>query len=122
MIQPRTASRNIIGWWQPDTFPPEAGEDAVYRGILQVTRPVNVLDVEGQIALGEGGCVALGSEPAASDDLHAVRAYVPALGPEQLGDPDFKQTHRVRYCYIAGAMANGIASERMVEAMGCRAI
>ncbi|MBI5247734.1 MAG: PfaD family polyunsaturated fatty acid/polyketide biosynthesis protein [Elusimicrobia bacterium] len=44
------------------------------------------------------------------------RASAPALMPEQLGDPAFLKEHGVRYAYATGAMANGIASEALVEA------
>ncbi len=75
--------------------------------------------------------------PAVSDatqDLAALRAAlldvrnpvrvsgaeVPALGPEALGDPEFRREHGVRYAYATGSMANGIASVELVEA-GARA-
>ncbi len=61
---------------------------------------------------------------AALRDLkHPVRAgtaSAPSLLPEQLGDPEFRREHRVRYAYATGAMANGIASVELVEA-GARA-
>ncbi len=44
--------------------------------------------------------------------------YLPALTAEKLGNPAFLKTHGVRYAYMAGAMANGIASEEMVIALG----
>ena len=37
--------------------------------------------------------------------------------PENLGDPSFLGDHGLRLPYVAGAMANGIASVEMVEAM-----
>jgi PfaD family protein len=43
---------------------------------------------------------------------------VPACVPENFGDPSFRQDHGLRYNYVAGAMANGIASADLVEAMG----
>ncbi len=48
--------------------------------------------------------------------VRAGAASAPALMPEQLGDPAFREEHGVRYAYATGAMANGIASERLVEA------
>ena len=36
----------------------------------------------------------------------------------QLGDRGFRETYGVEYCYYAGAMAMGIASEEMVIALG----
>ena len=37
---------------------------------------------------------------------------------EHLGDQSFCRDHGVRYAYVAGAMANGIGSAEIVEAMG----
>ncbi|MDH4260516.1 MAG: PfaD family polyunsaturated fatty acid/polyketide biosynthesis protein [Gammaproteobacteria bacterium] len=39
------------------------------------------------------------------------------LKPENLGDESFRRDHRLRYAYVAGAMANGIASTRLVAEM-----
>jgi hypothetical protein len=67
------------------------------------------------------------SSPAESSDLRAQlrdlrsrvtkgAAVAPILMPENLGDPAFRREHGVRYAYATGAMANAIASERLVEA------
>lgn len=53
-----------------------------------------------------------------SEEGETVYAYAPALHPENLGDPAFKKNYGLRYAYVAGAMANGITSVRMVEEMG----
>ena len=42
---------------------------------------------------------------------------IPALKPEFLGDESFRRDHRLRFAYVAGAMANGIASTRLVGEM-----
>ncbi|MEO8143143.1 MAG: PfaD family polyunsaturated fatty acid/polyketide biosynthesis protein [Betaproteobacteria bacterium] len=44
-------------------------------------------------------------------------SHFPALKPENLGDASFRRDHRLRYAYVAGAMANGIASTRLVAEM-----
>jgi hypothetical protein len=44
--------------------------------------------------------------------------YVPAIRPDSLGDLDFKRRHGLKYAYVAGAMANGIASTALVKTMG----
>ena len=44
-------------------------------------------------------------------------AALPPIYPEWLGDRSFGETHGVRYPYVTGAMANGIASEQLVIAM-----
>src|SRR5438445_7481350 len=46
-------------------------------------------------------------------------ATAPALPPEQLGDPSFRADHGLKYAYVAGAMANGIGSVEVVQAMAC---
>lgn len=46
-----------------------------------------------------------------------VLAHVPALLPNQLGHPSFQARYGVRANYVAGAMANGIASEDVVIEM-----
>jgi trans-AT polyketide synthase/acyltransferase/oxidoreductase domain-containing protein len=43
--------------------------------------------------------------------------FLPAVGLENLGDQSFKKRHGLTYPYVAGAMANGISSARMVKAM-----
>jgi trans-AT polyketide synthase, acyltransferase and oxidoreductase domains len=40
------------------------------------------------------------------------------ISPEQLGSPIFRQRHRLKYAYVAGAMYKGIASKELVIAMG----
>ena len=47
---------------------------------------------------------------------------IPAIRPEQLGDADFMDFYGVKYPYYAGSMANGIASEEMVIALGQKKI
>ena len=55
-------------------------------------------------------------------DLHptaAGRDASPSLAQvlDSLGDASFRRDHGLRYAYVAGAMANGIASVELVEAM-----
>lgn len=46
-----------------------------------------------------------------------VLGWLPPLYPEWLGDRSFGRAHGVRFPYVAGEMANGIATTRMVAAM-----
>lgn len=43
--------------------------------------------------------------------------HVPAYHLEHLGDPSFCADHGLRFAYVAGAMANGIGSADIVEAL-----
>jgi PfaD family protein len=53
------------------------------------------------------------------DTLERQSAGTPLspLKPEFLGDESFRRDHRLRFAYVAGAMANGIASTRLVGEM-----
>lgn len=51
-----------------------------------------------------------------------VTAVLPAMYPEWLGDRSFNEVHGTRFPYVSGAMANGIATTRLVIEMartGC---
>jgi trans-AT polyketide synthase, acyltransferase and oxidoreductase domains len=59
----------------------------------------------------------------AADDW-PLMGILPPLFPEWLGDRSFNEVHGTRFPYVAGAMANGIASTGLVIAMahsGCLA-
>ncbi len=78
------------------------------------------MDVNGTPGVGFGGYAVIGNSPDIPSDEGAKRyplfGYVPPLHPQDLGDRHFKDTFRLRYAYVVGAMANGITSTRMVEA------
>jgi trans-AT polyketide synthase/acyltransferase/oxidoreductase domain-containing protein len=110
--------KNIPGWWLPGNSEPELGEQAIRSAILKVTQPVYLLDLNGLPAVGRGGTITIGSDAPMQSAAVPLRAYAPSLHPEDLGDPQFKNKHNLRYAYIVGAMANGITSVKMVEKAG----
>ncbi len=65
-------------------------------------------------AVARGGIATLGSQ---SGDGQPLLAYLPPLRPSQLGSPEFLADHGLKYPYMTGAMANGIASAEIVEAI-----
>lgn len=69
----------------------------------------------GGIGLAIGG--QLQTVSAAESGDFALRGSLPPLYPEWLGDRSFCESHRVRFPYVTGAMANGIATTRLVIAM-----
>ncbi len=114
--------RKPLGWWTKQDPPAEMGNNAITSALSNVTSPVFLLNVEGQLAIGKGGSIRLGefsSKTSPPDsDSYPVIAYVPPLHPNCLGDPYFKHSHNIRYAYVIGAMANGISSVDMVEQAG----
>jgi PfaD family protein len=90
--------------------------EALDRALADVGRSLYLLTGEtDRWIVGTGGDARLGSDGGRDGEL-AIAAYVPALRPEHLGDPGFCRDHGLRYPYMAGAMANGIASVEVVEA------
>jgi trans-AT polyketide synthase/acyltransferase/oxidoreductase domain-containing protein len=86
------------------------------RALGNLRKPLRVLEEGGRFTLLSG--VALDfSTGTPSHNGSRCAAYLPPLPLENLGDPGFHQDHRLRYAYVAGAMANGIASVELVEAI-----
>ena len=102
----------VIGWWQEhlDTMSDHGWDRmaALGSGLYLVDGPAGLVlrsDQEGTLV-------------PESEEAFPVMGYVPPLGPEQLGDPDFCRDLGIRFPYLAGAMANGIGSVEIVCAMG----
>jgi PfaD family protein len=105
-----------IGWLNPGSSSLKRGRDALIAHLQTLDRPLAVVAVDGEVAVCPGGQVTLGGAPP-TDDALPLLAWVPALTPDRLGDPAFRTAYGVRANYVAGAMANGIASEDLVIAM-----
>jgi trans-AT polyketide synthase, acyltransferase and oxidoreductase domains len=111
----------IIGRWTGST-PPRIGAAAIRDAVADIFHSLYLVDGNGQVAVGPGGSIAIDEDAAGGNypgpGSYPLLACAPSLRPEALGDPEFRSDHRLRYAYVAGAMANGITSVEMVEAMG----
>jgi PfaD family protein len=108
---------NVSGWWEQHDVVPEKGNQSLRNSILKVSQPVSIIDMNGETGVGLGGTTTLGRALPSSNGGYPLLAYVPALLPQNLGDPLFNQTYHLKYACMAGAMANGITSTEMVEEM-----
>ena len=117
-MQSSVKDKKMAGWWTQGDTEPELGDQAVRSALLRVTHPVSLLNLNGLLAVGRGGMITIGNKMPQEPNVFPLDAYAPPLHPENLGDPQFKKTHNLRYAYIAGAMANGITSVEMVEQTG----
>ncbi len=84
--------------------------------LLNLAAPCFVVkDGQGRIGITNKG----GVQPAGgtAEEMEIVQAAPPIL-PQQLGDPAFLSFHGLDSPYSSGAMANGIASEELVIALG----
>src|SRR5262249_62244458 len=73
---------------------------AVLDALRATDRPLPLVERAGGLVLADDGPL-----------------FVPAVRPRDLGDRGFLAEHGLRYPYLAGAMANGIGSADVVEAM-----
>ena len=113
------------GWWIKGSEEPVLEEKSLYEAVIRVSQPLSVINFNGRLAVGRGGSIYINdtdpSEPCPSfngKECYPLAAYIPGLHPETLGDPHFKNEYNLRYAYVAGAMANGITSVKMVEETG----
>ena len=81
--------------------------------LLNLDKPCYFVSHAGKIGVTNDGYL----DNAQTSETKIVTA-IPLLVPQQLGDRNFRESHRVKYAYAAGAMANGIASEELVIALG----
>ena len=102
-------------WWHNNGTPAQAEPSS---GIIELIRKLEspyfivknsaepFLTEEGEITsnIGNGALPCLG--------------ILPGLSPRQLGDPSFQKEHGTSYCYMGGAMAQGISSVEMVIELG----
>jgi PfaD family protein len=104
-----------FGYFTPaGAAPPATSSDDLRAALGELRRSVILVRTAEGVGVVHDGDFRL--EP--SDAAYPIAAYLPPLTPEQLGDPSFTHDHGLRYPYMTGAMANGIASADIVEAVG----
>ncbi len=106
-----------LGQWIGPASGVDLRADAVRDAVQDTGEAVVLISDRDVYARITGGKAVLGvrvTEPGA----FPIVGYSPPIPPEHLGDPGFLADHGLRYPYIAGAMANGIGSAEIVEAMG----
>ena len=112
------SSLNVRGIWAPAGAAPQPFETGVEAALLRVDLPLHVVHHEGRLWVAQDGQAVIGADPAQYQaGYYPLVAHVAPLHPASLGDPFFRQLNGLRYAYVAGAMANGIGSEAIVEAM-----
>ncbi|HEY5700587.1 MAG TPA: PfaD family polyunsaturated fatty acid/polyketide biosynthesis protein [Gammaproteobacteria bacterium] len=107
---------SALGWWHREGGEVLHGVEAVHNALLTLHQPVCLVRDGDRYGVTRGGSVRLGIDGVGREDLPVV-GYAARLMPQQLGDPGFCGDHGVDYAYMAGAMANGIASPELVESL-----
>jgi len=102
-----------IGTWMGDSSSLVSSPDSWTTALNEIDKPLCIVSTENGPALGPVDDVTLG----ATGDGFPVIGIIPASAPHHLGDISFCQDHEIQVPYVAGAMANAIASVELVEAM-----
>ncbi len=106
------------GYWIQGDIPPEPMQTSMNEALLQVNRPIFVVASNGRLEVAMDGKAFIAEDDPPDPSSTPMAAYAPPLHPMTFGDPHFKQQYGLRYAYLTGAMANGIASVEMVQAAG----
>lgn len=111
-----------IGTWIGQRGTPAFSPSDILAVSQSFREPVHVVadPKGGGLGVARGGTVDRSTSTVSA--AWPLLASLPATYPEWLGDRSFSEVHGVRFPYVAGAMANGIASTRLVIAMargGC---
>ena len=99
--------------WQGPGASVAYDDETIRQRLRDLARPCYVIrNGRGIGVTHEGG---LSTTASGGSELLAVTRPLPA---QRLGDPSFRETYGLAYAYMTGAMANAIASEEMVIALG----
>ena len=90
--------------------------EGIKTKLLNLNQPCYFVRKNGVIGVTNEGYLG-NSNNGNSSDIETLTA-IPPLIPQQLGDRNFLDSHQVKYAYMTGAMANGIASAELVIALG----
>jgi trans-AT polyketide synthase, acyltransferase and oxidoreductase domains len=109
----------VLGAWSGHDSDVLTGEDALRDAIADIRRPLYVLggSAGAAPAVASRGEARFGTELRLREADRAIVGHIAPLRLDSLGDPEFRRAHGLELGCVAGAMANGIASVEMVEAM-----
>ncbi len=117
-------SHRVLGSWTGDHSKLIKDDQAIHLAICNLNQPVYVVwsqnqkyivASQGQAIIGQENCQKI-EKNIATDSLLPLMGFSAAYSPRQLGDISFCEDHNLRFPYMCGAMANGIASIEVVEA------
>ena len=106
-----------VGIWSSSATTPAFRPDDVVEALHDVRTPLHIIrDGNGAVGVARGGKLIQAEQLNGVPSFHLL-ATLPAIYPEWLGDRSFTEVHGTRFPYVAGAMANGIATTDIVIEM-----
>ena len=116
---PIIGSNSSLGYWTGDLSTVHSEDSTIHGAICNLKKPVYVvLDQNQKHIVADQGKAIIGPEAEEETETESLplAGFSPVSSPRQLGDISFCEDHGLRFPYMCGAMANGIASIELVEA------
>jgi len=113
-------SEDSQGTWSEDDLPdwfPAFSANSLGRAAQRIREPVHVVLESSSKCVGLAFGGECGRDKIAAHESFELLGTLPSLYPEWLGDRRFCVRHAVRFPYVAGEMAGGIATTQLVAAM-----
>ncbi|MFT5131956.1 MAG: trans-AT polyketide synthase/acyltransferase/oxidoreductase domain-containing protein [Gammaproteobacteria bacterium] len=104
------------GWWMDMGSGSNSSDQSSNNALQNLDLAVYVVEKNGKQVFTNYGAAELGKRDAPDNALPLI-AYAPASRLQQLGDSTFCKDHGILLPYMTGAMANGIASVKLVTAV-----
>lgn len=99
-------------FWQGALDTVSFDQEGIKSKLQNLTKPCYLIRINGQIGATNEG------ELSPTNQRIEVLGAVQPLAIQQLGDPTFQDFYNVKYAYMTGAMAQGIAAEELVISLG----
>ncbi len=113
-----TKSATAWGTWVANGEKPQPSEGSLSGILGQITRPFCLTQVDGSLTIApDSGGIYINADHLTDSATYPLSALCPPMPLENLGDASFREDHGLKYNYVTGAMANGIASVELVIAI-----
>ena len=104
-------------FWQTDKNSKQQELKTLPKQLRCLNVPFSLVADHSDVKIGLGGSINFNAV-AGNEGSYKHLAFVPQQTIRALGDKQFCQDYQIKYPYMTGAMANGIASVELVEAIG----
>lgn len=104
-------------FWQADKHSQLQELKTLPEQLRRLDVPFSLLEDQSGVKIGMGGSIHFNAA-AGNADSYKHLAFAPQQTIRALGNKQFCQDYQIKYPYMTGAMANGIASVELVEAIG----
>ena len=107
-----------LGWWIGAEEDIKSTEKDLRSAIDDINSPLFVVSHSNQLKFVSRGTLSFDLANKPSENALPFYGYAAPASLENLGDPSFCKDHGIKYAYIGGSMAHGIASPEIAIALG----